>query len=141
MENFLAGGFDEKIVRLYSDGTFDNTFEAGFRATGGDINSIAIQSDGKIIVGGSFNRYGGITRAGIARLHIDGTLDLSFDPKLNRVIAINSIAIQTDNKILIGGSFGVLNSRNTNLTRLNMDGSIDASFNTRKRALPAKLIG
>lgn len=43
----LAGGFDEKIVRLYSDGTFDNTFEAGFRATGGDINSIAIQSDGK----------------------------------------------------------------------------------------------
>ncbi|MBK7303120.1 MAG: T9SS type A sorting domain-containing protein [Saprospiraceae bacterium] len=128
----LAGGFDEKIVRLYSDGTFDNTFEAGFRATGGDINSIAIQSDGKIIVGGSFNRYGGITRAGIARLHIDGTLDLSFDPKLNRVIAINSIAIQTDNKILIGGSFGVLNSRNTNLTRLNMDGSIDASFNTSK---------
>lgn len=65
-------------------------------------------------------------------MHIDGTLDLSFDPKLNRVIAINSIAIQTDNKILIGGSFGVLNSRNTNLTRLNMDGSIDASFNTSK---------
>src|SRR5437764_856618 len=47
---------------------------------GGNVVSLAVQADGKILVGGDFTTLGGQSRTGIGRLNIDGTLDASFNP-------------------------------------------------------------
>src|SRR5438067_10693784 len=54
-----------RIARLNPDGTLDTAFNAN---ANGDVNAIALQADGKILVGGFFTRIGGQTRNRIARL-------------------------------------------------------------------------
>src|SRR5256885_1730680 len=109
-----------KIARLNAGGTLDPGFDPNLN---GDVKSIAVQADGKILVGGAFTAVapnGGaeVTRNYLARLNPDGTLDTAFAPILNS--GVQSIALQTDGKILVAGSFGV--------ARLNVDGTIDPGF-------------
>ncbi len=93
----------------------------------GTVYSLAVQSDGKIVVGGEFTRIGGVTKNYIARLNSDGTLDASFNPSANS--QVSSIALQSDGKILVGGSFASIGGVTRNhMARLNPDGTIDASF-------------
>jgi uncharacterized delta-60 repeat protein len=94
-----------------------------------DVNSISIQSDGKIIIGGAFNSYNGSKRNGIARLKVDGSLDTTFNPGTGFNSTVQSISIQRDGKIIVGGNFTSFNGITQNyITRLNADGSIDSSF-------------
>ncbi len=65
--------------------------------------SIAVQADGKILVGGDFTSIGGQTRNRIARLDATTGLADSFDPNANS--RVHSIAVQADGKILAGGDF------------------------------------
>lgn len=116
------------IVRLNSDGSFDATFDPG---SGPDnaINSIVVQSDGKILLGGGFAFINGIARPGIGRLNNEGSVDLSFNPGAGANSAVNSISIQVDGKIVVGGSFSTINGLSRNrIARLNDDGSVDATF-------------
>ncbi len=93
------------------------------------VNSIAVQADGKILVGGGFNMIGGVTRNSIARLNTDGTLDNSFNYNENVASAVLSIAVQADAKILIGGAFITLTGpTRRRIARLNADGTLDTSF-------------
>jgi hypothetical protein len=82
-----------------------------FPNANGAILAVAVQPDGKILIGGSFTTLspnGGatITRNRIARLNPDGTLDTVFNPDANNTV--RAIAVQADGKILIGGDFTVL---------------------------------
>jgi uncharacterized delta-60 repeat protein len=121
-----------RIVRLTPDGEIDLTF-----ATGTGFNLIAtvyscvVQSDGKIVVGGNFTSYQGITRNRIIRLNSDGSVDATFDPGLGFDGIVHSISIQTDGKIVVGGAFTSFNGNSAiRIVRLNSDGSIDPTFNT-----------
>src|SRR5204862_3782861 len=92
-----------RIARLNTDGTLDTAFNPNANDF---VRSIAVQADGKILVGGDFsgaNSIGGATRNFIARL--DGATGLadSFNPNANSLVL--SIALQADGKILAGGSF------------------------------------
>ncbi|MES2837618.1 MAG: choice-of-anchor tandem repeat GloVer-containing protein [Bacteroidota bacterium] len=117
-----------RITRLNPNGTLDTTFTSGTKANG-TINRIALQTDGKIIIGGNFTTYNGVTKNRIIRLDIDGNIDNSFSSGTGSNNVVNSIAIQFDGKILIGGSFTVYNSITKNrILRLNTDGSIDNTF-------------
>ena len=117
------------IVRANNDGSLDSSFNpgTGFGQTG-NVGVIAIQPDGKVLLGGGFSNYNGVSRANLARVNSDGILDTSFDSGANA--PVQSLAIQPDGKILIGGFFttyfGV--SRN-GIARLNSDGTLDLSFN------------
>jgi uncharacterized delta-60 repeat protein len=116
-----------RIVRLNSDGTIDNTFIIG-TGVDGSINSSAIQADGKILIGGSFQNYNGTARNKLARLNTDGSLDAAFNSG-GATSYVNTISVQTDNKIIIGGYFSYFNSTPVNyITRLNTNGSLDGSF-------------
>ncbi|MDA3894000.1 MAG: T9SS type A sorting domain-containing protein [Salinivirgaceae bacterium] len=118
-----------RIARLNMDGTLDATFNVGFGANN-DVYSIAVQSDEKIIIGGYFTSYNGTTRNPIARLNADGTLDATFDTGTGADKLVESIAIQSDGKIIIGGNFDSFNGTVTIcLARLNADGTLDATFN------------
>jgi uncharacterized delta-60 repeat protein len=99
----------------------------------GSVTAIAIQPDGRIIIGGAFTLVAGQSRGRIARLNSDGTLDAAFDPGANG--SVNCILVMEDSKILVGGSFSILGgSGRTNIGRLNADGTVDATFVARAGA-------
>ncbi|MEJ7701795.1 MAG: delta-60 repeat domain-containing protein [Pyrinomonadaceae bacterium] len=119
------------IARLNADGSLDTNFNPITPSnTFLTVNTIALQSDGKILIGGTFGSVNGQTRTSIARLNADGSLDTSFNPTFGNA-TIRSIVVQSDGKIMVGGFFsGVNGFSRTNLVRLNADGSLDSSFNT-----------
>ena len=142
----VGGGFSSfngnsrnGLIRLNSDGTEDTSFYTNL-GTGfiGFIYTICLQSDGKILVGGTFNSFNGNTRNRIVRLNSDGTEDTSFYTSVistgtgtafNNVVY--SIREQTDGRILVSGNFTSFNgSTRRRLIRLNPSGSEDASFYT-----------
>jgi uncharacterized delta-60 repeat protein len=121
------------IVRLNSDGTRDTTFTTN---NGSGFNSytlsVAIQSDGKIVLGGDFIEFNGATVNRIVRLNSNGTIDTAFATNTGSGAnqPISSLAIQSDGKIIVGGSFTTFNGVTVNrIVRLNSDGTRDASFN------------
>jgi len=130
----VTGG---NIKRFNSDGSIDNTFTPG-TGTNAMINSAVLQSDGKIIIGGDFTNYNGISITKMARLNSDGLLDTSFNAGTatnNGTPAfydtgIFSIAVQASGKIIVTGNFTSFNGvTNYFITRLNPNGSIDTDFN------------
>jgi len=124
-----SGVTSNRIIRLNSDGTIDNTFTigSGFNAA---VTCVALQSDRKILVGGSFGAYSGLSNAYIVRLNTNGTKDLTFTA--STVSTVTSITVQNDGKILIGsGYITQVNGTNVNqVCRLNTDGSIDNTFSS-----------
>lgn len=91
------------------------------------VRAVAIQADGKILVGGWFNFFGGQRRDRLARLHTDGALDTSFSPWVNG--NVHAITVQPDGKILIGGEFTTVNGQaRSRIARLQPDGALDESF-------------
>jgi uncharacterized delta-60 repeat protein len=132
----VGGGFTgytgdsfSKIIRLNTDGSVDNTFTvgSGFDNT---VETISIQSDGKILVGGGFTSYSGVSSNGIIRLNDDGSVDTTFNVGTGFDNSVREIITQSDGKILVGGDFtdynGVLVNR---IVRLDDDGSVDTTFN------------
>jgi len=118
------------IARLNENGTIDTSFDPG---TGfkdyGIVYTMVIQPDQKILVGGYFKSYNGIAKNYIVRLNPDGTVDNSFNIGTGADSAVSAIALQSDGKIVIGGSFLLFNETSkTRMVRLNQDGSIDTSF-------------
>ena len=103
------------MARLNADGSLDSSFSPGTEADG-TVRSIALQPDGKILIGGAFTNVNGTNRNHIARLNADGGLDLGFNPGTgtegtdadNRG-SVRSIALQSDGKVLIGGDFTTVN--------------------------------
>lgn len=125
----VAGAPRAHIARLNTNGVLDVTFDPGPNGPDGNIWALALQPDGKILIGGEFDVIGGETRGGIARLNSDGSLDTAFNPGAGTDGAVFAVALQSDNRVLVGGAFTAIdfNPRN-NLTRLNSDGSLDLTF-------------
>ena len=131
----LAGGFlaldgtpCTNIARVLADGSVDTSFNSG-TGTDGEINCLALEPDGKIIIAGNFTHYKGTGRTRIARLNTDGSLDTSFNPGTGADSAINAVALDSNGKILIAGTF-TTNSGTPRgkIARLNTDGTLDTSF-------------
>ncbi|MES2573368.1 MAG: T9SS type A sorting domain-containing protein [Bacteroidota bacterium] len=117
-----------RIARLNSDGTLDTSFNPG-TGSNGRVYSIAVQTDGKILIGGTFTGFNGISKNRITRLNADGTLDTTFNPGTAANAMVYAIVLQTDGKILISGEFPTFNGTTKNrIARLNADGTLDATF-------------
>jgi uncharacterized delta-60 repeat protein len=125
------------IARLNPDGTLDTGFNP---KANGTVNAIALQSDGKVLLCGVFttlqpnNAPSTTTRNRIARVNSDGTLDTSFNPNAN--ITVDTMALQPDGKIVLGGVFSSLQPNGApsatirnNIARINSDGTLDTGFN------------
>ncbi len=117
-----------RLIRLTAGGLVDETFDTGLGANG-RVKSIALQHDGKILVGGEFTTFNGISNNRVVRLNSDGSIDETFDTGTGANGHVNSIVVQPDGKILIGGEFTTFNGASKNrLVRLTTNGSIDDSF-------------
>ncbi|QBB69066.1 hypothetical protein ELE36_00980 [Pseudolysobacter antarcticus] len=124
-----------RIARLNADGSVDTTSNPN---ANGPVYALAMQPDGKLLLGGDFttlspNGGSAVTRNHIARLNVDGSLDTAFNPNANDTVY--ALAIQPDGKILLGGNFTSLSPNGTGaivrkyIARLNADGSLDTAFN------------
>jgi uncharacterized delta-60 repeat protein len=133
----LIGGFFtslngiglNRIARLNSDGSVDSSFAIG---SGANNNIYVIKSlpSGKILIGGAFTEFNGISANGIVRLNSDGSIDNSFNTGTGPDQYVYTISIQTDGKIIIGGSFQEYDGVSVNhIVRINYNGSFDSSFN------------
>lgn len=122
------------VVRFNPDGTLDTAFAPIFNEPFAEVLSLAMQPDGRIVVGGAFTNLCGQTRNGMGRLFSDGTLDPSFDPGFGTPMTnaiVSSLALQCDGKVLVGGrSLRFAGTPRFALARLNPDGTLDESFTT-----------
>lgn len=131
-----------RLVALNADGTPDSTFNANMGdGANGDVRSLSVQSDGKILVGGAFTEFAGVAVDGVARLNADGTPDTAFNTAVSgqdifgaqsdpRVVGIG---VQPEGGIIL---FGYLrpedadgNALSPGLARLSADGVLDPTFN------------
>jgi uncharacterized delta-60 repeat protein len=131
----VNGVLTNNLVRLESSGSTDTTFNGGGQGPDLLVRSIAIQSDGKILIGGEFTSYNGFARGGIARLDVSGALDTSFATGMAGVggglggSVVYVIRIQADGNILIGGFFVTVNGVARNgIARLTATGTLDTTF-------------
>ncbi len=125
----VNGTVRRNFARLNTDGTLDTTLSAVFT---GAVYAVKLQTDGKILVGGTFDSVNDTNRNKIARLNTDGTLDTAFNPNstFQNGAAVEIITLQTDGKVLVGGSFTNISGQPRNrLARFNADGTLDTAFN------------
>ena len=140
-------GSDFSIVRLNSNGSYDASFDgdgrvlvsAGDPQTGGEdfTNALALQPDGKILIGGQSNFLSTGYDFSLLRLNSDGSLDTSFDGdgKVRTTFGengqgegISSIFVLPDGKILAAGTGNEGSVRGFALARYNSDGSLDTTL-------------
>src|SRR5690606_39124938 len=111
-------------------GTLDETFNVGTGANV-EVKAIAVQPDGKILMGGGFTLYNGFSQNRLIRLFPDGSVDESFNIGTGPSGIVNKIKVLEDGKILIGGAFSRYNGvQRKFMAKLNPNGSLDNSFNT-----------
>ncbi len=122
-----------QIARLDATTGLADSFAPNLSPHSSGVPSIAMQADGKILVGGDFTTVApsgaaSITRNYIARLETDGRVDQALISPVETVVY--ATAVQPDGKILIGGLFStVLGVTRNNIARLNTDGTLDTAFN------------
>jgi uncharacterized delta-60 repeat protein len=97
-----------QLARLNADGTVDTTFDTG-AGIGEGAASLYPLPNGKIILGGTFTQFNGVTRRGLARLNADGSLDTGFDPGAGPNGNIWFVTPRPDGSLLIGGRFSLFN--------------------------------
>jgi len=131
-------------LRYNADGSLDTSFDndgmltSSFGAFNDEGTSLAIQNDGKLVIGANSSlAQNGTEIFAMARLNTDGSFDTTFDSdgKLTTPIGtfsngLHSTILQADGKILVAGYSNSLNNNVFTIVRYNIDGSLDTSFDT-----------
>ena len=100
-----VGGVANRIMlRLNTDGSNDSSFN-NVTVDSGGVLDVALQSSGKILIGGSFFTVNGTIRRNFARLNTDGTLDTTLSAIFTG--AVYAVKLQADGRILVGGTFTI----------------------------------
>jgi uncharacterized delta-60 repeat protein len=127
------GNSSNRLIRLNSDGSVDNTFNVG-SGFSDEIQSVSPAADdsGDLYVQGLFTTYNGTDSNRLIRLNSDGTVDTAFNVAsgFNCNMTCISPARVGIVDLYVGGEFTTYNGADSNqLIRLNSDGTVDAAFN------------
>jgi len=126
--DYANGHISLGVCRYNEDGTPDLSFSTG-KGPNDFISCMAVQNDGKIILGGSFTSFNDFVAPALVRLNTDGSVDTSFDVGTGFNSDVLSLAVDSENRILVGGWFNTVDGvTSIGLVRLNNDGSIDNTF-------------
>lgn len=136
----LAGVAVTNLARLNTDGTLDTnflvpriTFLNNAFTLFDPSGALLVQPDGKILLGGLFDRVNGQNHTNLVRLNADGSVDASFNAQadLYDCWGVQSLVMQADGKIIVGNDSHTLNGKPCPyLGRLNLDGTTDTNFST-----------
>jgi uncharacterized delta-60 repeat protein len=134
----MAGSGSSPIIARYNlDGTLDSTFGIGGELIAVIRGPVALQTDGKLIIGGGIN--GGV---GLARYTSNGVLDTTFgtngvasvweNNNSNFQVSFGDLAIQPDGKIVVVGSEEAVGGNHVYcmIVRLKGNGVPDGDFRT-----------
>ena len=125
----VNGTARNRIARLQADGSLDTDFMASGNGPNNSVETLALQPDGKVILGGSFTEVTGMPRGRIARLDPNGLLDATFITPVGANNVVYETALQSDGKVLLAGAFTTCNGTSRNrVARLLADGSLDDTF-------------
>lgn len=91
------------LAQLSPSGVIDPSFTVSINSK---ISSLFVQADGKILLAGDFTLIGSLPRNKLARLDSAGVPDASFESQVTLDGAVESLALQADGNIAIGGGFG-----------------------------------
>ncbi len=109
-------------------GRVDDRFQPGLGADA-SVRALAVQPDGKILVGGDFTTLDGVILPRLGRLHADGFLDQSFNPGRGFDGSVLAVVTIADGRILVGGTFTNVDAApQPFLARLEPDGTRSAGF-------------
>ncbi|HYG36263.1 MAG TPA: delta-60 repeat domain-containing protein, partial [Clostridia bacterium] len=126
----LGGETRKCLGRLNADGTVDKGFTVSVEGSYPNspvVDTLAVQPDGKILVGGRFSSLGGQPRCNLGRLNVDGSVDMTFAPEAND--RVYGVTVQADGGILLRGAFTTVNGQMRKyLTRIHADGILDEKF-------------
>lgn len=128
---FNGAAESQHLARLRPDGSLDSDFritslQNPFQEA--PYLNLVPQPNGKILLGGGFSAVNGVLHSPLARLNPDGSLDETFQaPAITS--AIVGLALQSDGRILVAGSFSNGTNSPLALLRLAADGTVDSSFN------------
>ena len=115
------------VTRLRANGDLDPLFNPGSGVGGGPVRAVAVQTDGRILLGGGFVQVGGNPHAHLARLQTNGLADGTFTTSADG--PVYALALQSDGRILVGGAFtNVAGAVRPCLARLMPNGAPDGSF-------------
>ncbi len=121
------------VARLNTNGSLDTTFNVGLGPALGfnaGVNAVALQSDGKVIVGGPFDSFNETNVPNIVRLNPDGSVDTTFNIGIGPAGTVNKLAVDSSDRIYVAGDFIQFDGLYYGgLARLNPDGSLDPTFN------------
>lgn len=123
----IGGSFasGESVLLLTKDGQLVRNLGA----VTNQVMSLALDNTGKVVVGGIFSDYNGITRNNLAKVDLNGVLDNTFAPVISG--SVESIATQSDGKVIAAGEFNQVNGVSRPfLCRLNANGTNDNTFTT-----------
>ncbi|MFZ6053342.1 T9SS type A sorting domain-containing protein [Halocola ammonii] len=136
---YCSGSFDTWdsnvsgcLVRLNEDGTFDPTFSVGEGASN-RVRTMALQADGKLIIGGDFYFFQGIEQKCIARINTDGSIDTTFTPpSIIPISRVEKIEIDPSGKLWVLGDMELEVSPNqfSSLIVLEPDGNLFTDVTT-----------
>ena len=123
---FLALAVVAPLTSLAQAGFIDPSFLNGMSGPNSWVWAVALQADGKLLVGGQFTSFNGVPRNQIVRLNVDGSADTNFSASVTAgEPTIHSVAVQPDGKVLLGGMFsGVNGATRIRLARVNADGTV-----------------
>lgn len=138
----IVVGAENRVLKLSAEGSVEADVPIVFFPTNGTggLRALALQKNGKILVGGHFTTVGGVPSSGLARLNPDMTADSDFDPSIAGVpeggpyidgayMFVRAIMVQPDHRIVVGGTFTNLAGVTVpGLGRLFEDGTFDDTF-------------
>ncbi|MGB7202686.1 MAG: FG-GAP-like repeat-containing protein [Pyrinomonadaceae bacterium] len=126
---FVVSNSAGTIQRYNQDLSLDGTFTT--INISGEVDDIAVQSDGKILIGGNFWLINGFPLVNLARVNPNGSIDTSFNTNNSGPSGrVDKILSLSNGQIFIGGEFDSYNAiQKLRIAKLNIDGSLDNSFN------------
>jgi uncharacterized delta-60 repeat protein len=122
-----------RLIRLLPDGQLDSGFDTHkiIRSVMKSVYCMAVQPDGKILLGGDFNPFADESGLNLIRLHEDGSHDTTFETGEGFDKPVRCMVLQKDGKILVGGAFESYDGfLNRGIVRLLPNGRPDDSFDT-----------
>jgi len=133
---FVNGQFRSNLARLNTDGTLDNSFIPSITAQSQTVvESVDIDADGKILIGGTFFGVNGSFRSNVAKINPDGTTDTGFSHTIGANLPVKAVLADANGISLIGGDFlSFENLPKYRFARLLPNGSSDNSFGARLNA-------
>jgi M6 family metalloprotease-like protein/uncharacterized delta-60 repeat protein len=142
----FAGGLSSGVLRLLADGTVDTAFdigagahEVGNTAVPMRVQALALQTDGKVLVGGEFTGFRGVSARRLARLEVNGQLDSGFQAAMGANgpdSTVFGLLVQADGRLVVSGQFGQIGGASrANLARLLPGGAVDLGFDAAQTSL------